>query len=104
VSSFGAFSIKAAISEYRQTVIRFPNLIGSGNLPLATPDHQVERETGIRGGIPRLASPQISEILNNLSSGSTIFLAPILNEISLLCVLKFLADIGNRFPVFQKNG
>ena len=53
-------SIKCRISLTDQAVMRGPKrLVGCGYRPDFTPAHQVERETGMIGGTPRLGSPMI---------------------------------------------
>ena len=59
------------MSSTRQTVTPGDNLIGFGNIPVLTPAHQVERLTGIRGGLGGLdlGLPMIWESRTNPDSG-----------------------------------
>lgn len=47
-------SIKARMSSTRQALVRGPSLTGFGKRPEATPDHQLDRETGMNPSGPMI--------------------------------------------------
>ena len=47
-------SMSARMSDTLQAVIRRPSLIGFGKRPDLTPDHHVDRETGMIAGVTLL--------------------------------------------------